>query len=118
MNTALAECATLTLAGAVGVFLFGVVFTHGVYGSRMAWLFGVVLPLLAITAAFALGAARYGAKSKARSVADREQDRHPPSSMDGQDPRRGVAKAIGVVALILIGIPFALAGLLLLATYA
>src|SRR5580700_4227932 len=40
----------LTFTGAILVFLFGVIVTSGVYGSRMAWLLGVVLPLLAVTA--------------------------------------------------------------------
>jgi hypothetical protein len=59
VNTALTVCSTLVLVGAIEVFLFGVVWTHGVYGSRMAWLLGVVLPLVAITAGLALAATKY-----------------------------------------------------------
>jgi hypothetical protein len=112
VNTAMAECATVTLAGPVAVFAFGVVFTHGVYGSRMAWLFGVVLPLLAITAPFAFGAAKYGAKWEADRGLDRRQT--PFSSSAERDSRRGVAEAIGFLALGLIATPFVLAGFLLL----
>lgn len=45
--------AAATLVGAVVVFCVGVVWTTGVYGSRMAWLFGVAIPLLVLTAGFA-----------------------------------------------------------------
>ena len=49
----LAGTAGVVFVGAVGVFLFGVIVTSGVYGSRMAWLLGVVLPLLVIATLFA-----------------------------------------------------------------
>ncbi len=39
----------VTLMAALFVLLFGVLATSGVYGSRLAWLLGVVLPLLALT---------------------------------------------------------------------
>jgi hypothetical protein len=38
------------LTGAVTVFILGVIATSGTYGSRMAWLLGVTLPLLALAA--------------------------------------------------------------------
>jgi hypothetical protein len=41
--------AIVTLDAAVLVIVFGVLVTSGVYGSRLAWLLGVALPLLAIT---------------------------------------------------------------------
>lgn len=39
----LVGAATFCLVAALEVALFGVVFTGGVYGSRMAWLFGVTV---------------------------------------------------------------------------
>jgi hypothetical protein len=50
VNTALTISSAQTLVAAIEVFLFGVLWTHGVYGSRMTWLLGVVLPLLVLTA--------------------------------------------------------------------
>jgi len=44
-----AGAALLALAAAVLVILFGVIATSGVYGSRLAWLLGVALPLLALS---------------------------------------------------------------------
>ena len=44
-----AAAALLALAAAVLVILLGVIATSGVYGSRMAWLLGAVLPLLALS---------------------------------------------------------------------
>ena len=41
--------AILTLDAAVMVMVFGVLVTSAVYGSRLAWLLGVAVPLLAIT---------------------------------------------------------------------
>jgi hypothetical protein len=113
VNAALAICATLTLGGATAVFLFAVVWTHGVYGSRIAWFLGVVLPLLAVTAAFAWGAARYGIEPDSPSDVGVWQGPEPPSPYGKRDPRRAAAKGIGVGVLILIGIPFAFAGMLL-----
>jgi hypothetical protein len=101
------------LVGAIEVFLFGVVWTHGVYGSRMAWLAGVVLPLLAITGGLAWAATRY------RANAGPEQAEVVNDVMDGGSPlvprdRRHAPRAIGIVSLVLIGIPLAFAALLLL----
>jgi hypothetical protein len=42
--------ASLSFGVALVVIIFGVIATSGVYGSRMAWLLGVALPLLATTA--------------------------------------------------------------------
>jgi hypothetical protein len=41
--------AIVTLCAAVMVIVFGVLVTSGVYGTRLAWLLGVALPLLAVT---------------------------------------------------------------------
>jgi hypothetical protein len=78
----------------------------------MAWLLGVVLPLLAITAGLALAATEYGAASS-RGGREGGQYATVPLSNHGQRDRRSAPRAIGIVSLILIGIPFALAGLLL-----
>lgn len=60
MASLLVIAATLCLIGAVEVALFGAIFTHGVYGSRMAWLFGVTAPLLVLAAVLGWLAARVG----------------------------------------------------------
>jgi hypothetical protein len=113
VNTALAVCSVVALVGASQVFLFGVVWTHGVYGSRMAWLLGVVLPLIAVAGGLALAGARYGV---ATGPGPPENDPHRtrPPAQPGRHDRRGAMKTLGVVSLALLGIPFALAGLLLM----
>jgi hypothetical protein len=83
--------AALTGLCAVVVFLFRVILTAGVYGSRMAWLLGVVLPLLGLTTMSAWLASR--------------AELH--TSMKGH------LRVVSLVALGLVGIPLALAGLLL-----
>ena len=112
-NTALTVCSAVTLVGAIEVFLFGVIWTHGVYGSRTAWLAGVVLPLLAITAGLAWAGARYGAKGSPGTAGDGHHGTGP-HSLYGRRDRRSAPRAVGVLSLVLLGIPFALAGLLLL----
>jgi hypothetical protein len=103
-NTILLLLSTLAFVGAVSVFLFGVVLTHGVYGSRMAWLVGVCMPLLAISAVLSWGASK-------RSYAERRSS----SRGDRSSDLRGVraAGSITKASLALIGIPVALATLLL-----
>jgi len=108
-NDALVTGAALSLIAAATVFLLGVIWTRGVYGSRMAWLLGVVLPLLALAAVLAFAAGRYGVK--ADSV-DAERATLP-GSRDGDGRRRG-ARVVGVASLILVGIPFVFAGMLVL----
>jgi hypothetical protein len=83
--------AALTGLGALAFFLFGVILTAGVYGSRMAWLLGVVLPLLGITAMLAWLASKAEVHASVKSH----------------------LRAVATVALGLIAIPFVLAGLLL-----
>ena len=72
LAVALSVAAGLTASCALGVFLFGVIVTAGVYGSRIAWLLGVVLPLLAVTALLAWLASRAtdddGARRALRTV--------------------------------------------------
>lgn len=109
-NNVLAMGAALALVGAIGVFVFGVVWTHGVYGSRMAWLVGVVLPLLAVAAGLALAAARHGVIADSGHTEGVQSGR----SDGGHRDRRGALKVVGVTSLVLFGVPFALAGLLLL----
>ena len=85
--------AAAALAGisAVVVFMCGVIVTAGVYGSRMAWLLGVVLPLLGLTALCSWLASRSGASSS----------------------QKGKLRIVALVALGMIGTPFVLVGLLL-----
>jgi hypothetical protein len=97
--------AIVTLDAAVLVLVFGVLVTTGVYGSRLAWLFGVTLPLLAITMAL----------SRLSSP--------PPHQVDGdafpalRSRRDRLSRAVFLAAFSLFALPFALA-LLLLASYA
>jgi hypothetical protein len=114
-NTALTMCCALTFVGAIEVFLFGVLWTHGVYGSRMAWLLGVVLPLLSVTAGLAFTAARYGSNASRGSTEGVQLVTDHRSGHGGRDPR-SAPRAVGVVSLVLIGIPIVFVGLLL-ATY-
>jgi hypothetical protein len=92
----------LTLMGALFVILFGVVATSGVYGSRLAWLLGVALPLLAITILLAwlsLGGAGHVRRRLHVTSGDR-QDR--------------AGRGVLLVAASLLGLPLALAAMLLL----
>ena len=87
LSVALVVGAVVTGLGAGAVFLFGVIFTSGVYGSRLAWLLGVVLPLLGVSALFAWLSSRM---------------------MTHEAPRKGL-RAVALVSLGLISIPFVLA---------
>jgi hypothetical protein len=109
-NTALTMGCAATFVGAIEVFLFGVLWTQGVYGSRMAWLFGVVLPLLAVTACLGFTAARYGNadRSSAEAVPQGPMGR---PHLGYRNPR-SAPRLVGMVSLVLIGIPFAFAGVL------
>ena len=101
LGAAPAAAALLTLAAAVVVIAFGVIATSGVYGSRMAWLLGVALPLLATSMLLSCLAVR--APARARS----DGPRRPP------DDGRRVGRVIFVIAALLLGIPLALALVLL-----
>jgi hypothetical protein len=111
-NTVLGRCSALALVGAIEFLLFGGVWSHGLYGSRMAWFLGVVLPLLAGAAGLAWAAARYGFKS---GLVDTEgiHDQTNPRSHHKQRSRRSDARAVGVISLVFDRHPLALAGLLL-----
>ena len=111
VNTTLTICSALTLVGAIEVFLFRVLWTHGVYGSRMAWALGVVLPLLVVTAGLGWVGARHGADAGPSNVEGVHQGTDRRMHHGRRDPR-SAPRAIGMVSLALIGIPFALAGLL------
>ena len=112
-NTALTMGGAITFVAAIEVLLFGVLWTHGVYGSRMAWLLGVVLPLLAVTALLALTAARYGSSAHRGSMGAVQPGGVGGAHRGGRNPR-SAPRAVGVLSLVLIGIPIAFAGLLLL----
>ncbi len=91
-------------AGAISTFIFGVVVTKGVYGSRIAWLMGVTVPLFAISAVLAGGASRAATTGAAAA--------------DGTTPESGshgikVAKTIAGISLTAIGIPCILAAMFL-----
>jgi hypothetical protein len=88
LTTAAAAAAILTLAGAIIVIAFGVIATSGVYGSRMAWLLGVALPLLAASMLLAWLAQRGPA---------------------GTRPGHQRGRQVFLVALSLFGVPIALA---------
>jgi hypothetical protein len=109
-NTVLTLCSAVTLVAAIEVILFGVIWTHGVYGSRMAWLGGVALPLLVITSVLAWAGARPGSTARGGNT-DRDG-----SAGTAHRDRRGAPRAIGITSLVLVGIPVVFA-LLLLMTY-
>jgi hypothetical protein len=90
--------ALVTLTAALVVIAFGVIATSGVYGSRMGWLLGAALPLLATSMLLSWLAVR--ATSRARS--------------EGL-PAHGsvVGRVVFASASLLFAIPFALAALLL-----
>ena len=90
--------AWVAFAAAVAVLILGVIATHGVYGSRMAWLLGVVLPLLVLTAGL--------------SWLARRSARLP----DRTDPTPGL-RVLTITALVLLALPF-IGAAMLLATYA
>jgi hypothetical protein len=101
----------VTLMGGLFVLLFGVVATSGVYGSRLAWLLGVALPLLAVTVLLAwlsLGGA--GRVQRRLRVAPGDQ-------RDRRDQHDRVSRGVLLVAGTLLGLPLAGAAVLLL-TYA
>ena len=109
-NTVFTLCSAFTLVAAIEVILFGVIWTHGVYGSRMAWLGGVALPLLVVTAALAWVGARRG------STADGGMANGVGNAEMAHRDRRSAPRAIGITSLALVGIPVAFF-LLLLGTY-
>jgi hypothetical protein len=94
----------VTLMGALFVLLFGVLATSGVYGSRLAWLLGVALPLLAITVLLAWLSLGGTGRVRRRGVAP-------------GDRRDRAGRGVLLVAATLFGIPLALAAMLLI-TYA
>jgi hypothetical protein len=104
-TTTAGVASVVTLMAALSVVLFGVLATSGVYGSRLAWLLGVAVPLLAVTMLLAwlsLG----GPRRVQPFLYAASGDRHDQAG-------RGVL----VVAASLFGVPCALAGMLLI-TYA
>ena len=109
-STVFTLCSAVTLVAAIEVILFGVIWTHGVYGSRMAWLGGVALPLLVITAALAWAGTRHG------PTADGGMGDGVSSAGTTQRDRRNAPRTIGITSLVLVAIPVAFF-LLLLMTY-
>ena len=109
-NTVFTLCSAVTLVAAFEVILFGVIWTQGVYGSRMAWLGGVALPLLVITAALAWAGTRPG------PTADGGMTDGVSNAETTHRDRRSAPRAMGITSLVLVGIPVAFF-LLLLTTY-
>jgi hypothetical protein len=109
-NTVFTLCSAVTLVAAIEVMLFGVMWTHGVYGSRMAWLGGVALPLMVITVALAWFGARPG------PTADGGLANGVSNAATTHRDRRSAPRTIGITSLVLVGIPVAFF-LLLLMTY-
>jgi hypothetical protein len=104
-RTAAGVAAIVTLSAAVTVIVFGVLVTSGVYGSRLAWLFGVALPLLALTMLLswlstpALARPHHGANAATSSR------------------RQRIARGVFLTALSLFGLPLVLT-LMLVGAYA
>lgn len=104
-TTTAGVASVVTLMAALYAVLFGVLATSGVYGSRLAWLLGAALPLLAVT--MLLAWLSLGGRRRVRPFLHVESgDRHDQGG-------RGVL----LVAASLFGVPFAFAAMLLL-TYA
>jgi hypothetical protein len=99
--------AIVTLSAAVMVIVFGVIATSGVYGSRLAWLLGVALPLLALTMLLSWVSMPAHARPGARA--------HHGTGPATHSRREKIARAVFLTALSLLGIPLALATLLLAA---
>ena len=101
---ALALSAAATFVGAVVVFVTAVVWTDAVYGTRVAWFLGVVVPLLALTAGLSWLASR-------PQPAQEDRD----ARTAGTRPCRARATTgLFGVSLLLLAIPAALAAMLLL----
>jgi hypothetical protein len=90
--------------GAVGVLILGTIVTDGTYGSRMAWLVGVVLPLLLLSAGSA-GWVRRGSLRRRRA---------PVAEVSSPRWVQSAARSLFVVSATLFAIPVALALALLL----
>jgi hypothetical protein len=97
VTSASGVAAIVTLSAAVTVIAVGVVASPGSYGSRLAWLIGVALPLLALTMVLAL------VSVPTRALALRG------TSSARSSRREKIARGLFVTALSLIGIPLALA---------
>jgi len=95
--------AALTFTAAVLVIIFGVIATSGVYGSRMAWLVGVALPLLAMTMLLSWSATRAATRAGPG----------PTPSPGGPGRVVDIRQVLFATALVLIGVPVVLAGALL-----
>ncbi|MFZ0250597.1 MAG: hypothetical protein WAL61_11690 [Acidimicrobiales bacterium] len=93
----------MTLNLAVTVIVFGVLVTTGVYGSRMAWLCGVALPLLALTMVLSWLSVPPPARAALRT--------RPATG----SRRQRIARGVFLTALSLFGLPLVLALLLLAA---
>lgn len=83
----------VSFVGAVVVFITGVILTSGTYGSRMAWLLGVVFPLLLLTTLSAWLACR-PAGTNAKKVATSSR------------PRRMSAIVLLVIGFLLVVLAF------------
>lgn len=101
--TALVGAALVTLMAAAIVLIFGVVATSGVYGSRMAWLLGVVLPLLVTSMLLS----RLGLDASAGAQA------RPDAPLALPARGRHVGRVVFTLAAAAIGLPLALAVALL-----
>jgi hypothetical protein len=104
-NTLFLCMSLVAFLGAILVFIFGVAFTNGVYGSRIAWLLGVSIPLLAIASVLATGTFRRVGKLEGRDESVGK------SNQIGGGVK--VSKTIAGISVTLIAIPFALAAMLL-----
>jgi len=103
-------CSIASLVGAFVVLFSGVILTSGTYGSRMAWLLGVVSPVLLLTAVFAWLASRQPNSSHVWSNSTQAWS-------TPQAPKGGSARTLVIIAMVLFSLPIAL-GVLLLVVYA
>ena len=98
--------AMATFVGAIVVFVTAVVWTDAVYGTRMAWFIGGVVPLLVSTAGFAWLASPKPLRAEAMSTAGAVGAR--------ESVQTRTARRLLIVSLALLAIPGALVATLLL----
>ncbi len=100
----LASVAVAAFVGAAAIFVVAVVSTNAVYGTRMAWFVGLVLPLLVVAAGsswWALRSQRAGEAAAAEVASARPF-------------RVRVVAGLFRVCVVLIAIPFVFAAAILL----
>jgi len=106
LRPALLWLAMATFLGAIVILVVGVVWTDAVYGTRMAWFLGGVVPLLVSTAGFAWLASLKPLRAEPRPT--------PTGAGPRESVRTRTARRLLTVSLASLAIPVALVAILLL----